>query len=98
VGALAVAAVPVGVVLARYSEQLTLVGAGLVAAPLGVVLGVYGLVLARRGRETVVRTLGRSGGSGSARVGRVLSTVGLCLSITASLALAFYALLVLFAE
>jgi hypothetical protein len=98
VGALALATVPAAVVLARYSEQLTLLGCGLVAAPLGIVLGVYGLVLARRGRETVVRTLGRSGGTTSARVGRVLATAGLCLSITGALALAFYALLVLFAE
>ncbi len=94
----ALAAVPTGVVLARYSERVTLVSAGVVAAPLGIVLGMYALVLARRARETVLRTLGRSGGVGRARVGRVLGTAGLCLSITAGLALAFYGLLVLFAE
>lgn len=98
VGALALAAVPAGVVLARYSSRVTLLGAGLVAAPLGVVLGVYALVLARRGRETVVRTLGRSGGEGTARLGRALGLLGLLLSLTAGLALAFYGLLVLFAE
>ena len=97
-GALAVAAVPAGIVLAKYSDRVTLVGAGLVTALLGIALGAYALVLARRGRETVVRTLGRSGGGAAARTGRVLGTAGLCLSITAALALAFYGLLVLFAE
>jgi hypothetical protein len=94
----ALAAVPAGVVLARYSERVTLVSAGVVAAPLGIVLGMYAVVLSRRARETVLRTLGRSRGGGRARVGRALGVAGLCLSITAGLALAFYGLLVLFAE
>jgi hypothetical protein len=98
VGALALAAVPLGVVLAQYSTRITLVQAGFVAAPLGIALGAYALVLARRGRETVVRTLGRSGGEAAARTGRVLGSAGLCLSITAGLALGFYGLLVLFAQ
>jgi hypothetical protein len=98
VGALALAAVPLGVLLSQYSTRITLVQAGFVAAPLGIALGAYALVLARRGRETVVRTLGRSGGEAVARAGRVLGTAGLCLSITAGLALAFYGLLVLFAQ
>jgi hypothetical protein len=98
VGACAIAAVPVGVLAARYLEQVTLVGAGLVAAPLGIALGAYAIVLARRGRETAVRTLGRSGGEGTARLGRALGLAGLCVSITAALALAFYGLLTLFAE
>ncbi len=98
VAMVALAAVPAGVVLARYSEQVTLVSSGVVAAPLGIVLGMYAVVLSRRARETVLRTLGRSGGVGRARVGRALGVAGLCLSITAGLALAFYGLLVLFAE
>ena len=98
VGALALAAVPAGVALAQYSSRITLVGSGFVAAPVGIALGAYALVLARRGRETVVRTLGRSGGGTAARAGRVLGFAGLCLSITAALALAFYGLLVLFAQ
>jgi hypothetical protein len=98
VGALALAAVPAGILLAQYSTRITLVQSGFVTAPLGIALGAYALVLARRGRETLVRTLGRSGGRGTARAGRILGTVGLCLSLTAGLALVFYGLLVLFAE
>ena len=98
VGLLSLAAAPAGVALARYSVQVTLVGAGFVAAPLGILLGVYAIVLARRGRETAVRTLGRSGGVGRALAGRALGIAGLCLSIMAGLALAFYGLLVVFAE
>jgi hypothetical protein len=94
----ALAAVPAGVVLARYSEQVTLVSSGVASAPLGIVLGMYAVVLSRRARETVLRTLGRSGGTGRAHVGRIIGIAGLCLSITAGLALAFYGLLVLFAE
>jgi hypothetical protein len=98
VGLLSLAAAPAGVLLARYSTQVTLVVAGLVAAPLGILLGVYAVVLARRGRETLVRTLGRSGGGRPARAGKALGVAGLCLSVTAALALAFYGLLVVFAE
>ena len=97
-GALALAAIPAGILLAQYSTQITLVQAGLVTAPLGIALGAYALVLARRGRETSVRTLGRSGGVGTARLGRAVGLLGLLLSLTAGLALAFYGLLVLFAQ
>jgi len=98
VGVLAIAALPLAVELSRYSTKITLVGSSIVAAPLGVVLGLYALVLARRGRETVERTLGRSRGAGAARAGRILGTIGLCLSVTGCLALGFYGLLTLFAQ
>jgi len=98
VGLLAVAAVPAGVALARYSEEVTLVRSGIVSVPVGVLLGLYAIVLARRGRETVERTLGRSRGRGAARAGRALGLAGLCVSITAGLALGFYGLLTLFAD
>jgi hypothetical protein len=90
--------VPLGVVVAEYLEEVTLLVAELVAAPLGVVSGVYAIVLARRGREAVQRMLGRGTGGTAARVGRALGIAGLCLSVTAGLALVFYGLLVLFAE
>jgi hypothetical protein len=85
-------------VLAQYSSRITLVQSGFVSAPIGIALGAYALVLARRGRETLLRTLGRSGGGAAARTGRALGIAGLCLSITAGLALVFYGLLVLFAQ
>ena len=98
VGLLAVLAVPAGVVLARYSDRVRLVNSGYGSIPAGIVLGFYAIVLARRGRETVQRTLGRAGGSGAARVGRFLGVAGLCIAITAAMALGFYGLLTLFAS
>jgi hypothetical protein len=96
VGALSVAAVPLGTVVARYFEEVSLVGSGVGSIPAGVLLGFYAIVLARRGRETVLRTLGRSGGGGMARVGRALGVLGICVAITAALTLLFYGLLLTF--
>jgi hypothetical protein len=41
----------------------------------------------------VERTLGRAGGLGTARAGRILGFLALCIGVTAGLALGFYALL-----
>src|SRR5438128_9764481 len=90
VGLLALLAVPAGVLVARYSTRVTLIRSGFGSAPAGALLGLYAIVLARRGRETVQRTLGRAGGERTARAGRVLGVAGLCLAITAGMALGFY--------
>jgi hypothetical protein len=55
-------------------------------------------VLARRGRETHARTIGRAGGGGASKVGRALGWLGLCMGISAGLAVGFYGLLTLFAK
>jgi hypothetical protein len=98
VGLLALVAVPAGVVLSRYSTQVTLINSTFVSVPIAILLGLYAIVLARRGRETLERTLGRSGGEATARLGRVLGVAGLCVGITAGMALGFYGLLTLFAQ
>ena len=98
VGLLALVAVPAGILVARYSDRITLIRSAYGSAPLGAVLGLYAIVLGRRGRETVQRTLGRAGGEGAARAGRVLGAAGLCVAITAGMALGFYGLLTLFAQ
>jgi hypothetical protein len=67
-----------------------------VAIPVAVVLGVVAIVLGRRSRREVEWTLGRLGGLGLARAGTLLGTLAICLALTASLALGFYGLLVLF--
>jgi hypothetical protein len=97
VGALAVLAVPAGVVLSWYSRPVTLINSAYGSIPIGLLLGGSGVVLARRGREQALWTLGRSGGEGAARAGRLLSTFAVCAAITAGLALGFYGLLTLFA-
>jgi len=88
--------VPIGIALARETEQVTLVNSsGSIA--IGALLGLGAIVLARRAQDRVRMTLGRSGGAGAARVGRVLGIAGLLLCGTAALALGFYGLLALFA-
>ena len=96
-GLLSVLAVPAGVVLSWYSESVTLVESFLSAAP-GLLLGIYAVILARRGRETAERTLGRAGGEGSARIGRLLGGLGICIALTTGLAVGFYGLLTLFRD
>ena len=96
-GLAAIAAVPAGVLASRYSDSVTLVRSAFGTVPLGALLGLYAVLLARRGRETVERTLGRSGGAGAARTGHALGITGVCIAITAGMALGFYGLLILFA-
>lgn len=86
---------PAGFFAARELSQVTLVEAT-AAASFSAPLGVGAIVLARRGLGQIERTLGRVGGEGTARVGRLLGVISLCLGLTAALALGFYALLNLF--
>jgi hypothetical protein len=91
-----VAAVPAGVVLARYSNTVTLLNSS-VSVVVAVLLGWSAIVLARRAREHVQITLERAGGEGTARIGRALGILGLLVGATAALAVGFYGLLSLFA-
>ncbi len=86
---------PVGFLAARQLSQVSLVQAT-GATCFSALLGAAAIVLARRGLRQIERTLGRVGGEGTARVGRLLGLISLCLGLTAALALGFYALLNLF--
>lgn len=80
---------------ARRLDQVSLLQA--TGATCGsAVLGASAMLLARRGRRNIERTIGRLGGEGTARVGRVLGAISLCVGLTAGLALGVYALLNLF--
>jgi len=86
---------PLGFLAARKLDQVSLIQA--TAATCGsAVLGVAAIVLARRGLWNIERTIGRIGGEGTARVGRLLGAISLFAGLTAALALGFYALLNLF--
>jgi hypothetical protein len=88
---------PAGVILARESQRVTLVDTtGSIAVAL--LLGWVAIVQARRARERIQLTLGRAGGEGAARVGRLLGIAGVLLAITAALAVGFWGLLTLFAD
>ena len=97
VGLVAVAIVPAAIAASRFFDELTLVRA-CASAVFAAALGFFAIALARRGRETAQRTLGRSGGEGAARVGRLLGLIAIWLAATTGLALAFYGLLTLFAD
>ena len=56
-------------------------------------LGLSAIVLARRAGDHVQWTLGRAGGEVAARIGRALGLLGVCLAITAGLALGVFGLL-----
>jgi NhaP-type Na+/H+ or K+/H+ antiporter len=93
VGLLSLATLPAAVVVARESDELTLVQAGVVAVPVAALLGLVALWLARRARRRADRTLDRVGGRRTARAGKLLGALGLYLAATAAIALGVYALL-----
>jgi hypothetical protein len=96
-GLLSLAAIPVGVALARETEAVTLVdSSGSVAV--AALLGFAALVLSRRARERVELTLGRAGGLRAAKLGRALGILGVLVAATAALALGFWGLLAQFAD
>jgi hypothetical protein len=82
---------------ARYQDEIRLVDA-VVAVPVALVLGLVSVVLGRRAKVEHVRTLGRSGSRGFVWLARFLGAVALVLAITAALALAVFAVLVLALE
>jgi hypothetical protein len=55
--------------------------------------GLLAILLARKAQFVHERTLGRVGGAGAARTGKVLGVLSLCIGLTAALALGFYGLL-----
>jgi hypothetical protein len=82
---------------ARYQDEIRLVDA-VVAVPVALALGVVSVVLGRRAKLEHVRTLGRSGSRGFVWLARFLGAVALILAVTAALALAVFAVLVLALE
>ena len=89
VGLLAAAALPVAVALAEAAELFELLDAS-GAIPVAGGLGIAALVLARGARLRAERTLGRVGGEGAARAGRLLGVLAICLAIAGAIAVGFY--------
>jgi hypothetical protein len=86
---------PLGFLAANKLDRVTLVQAT-AATCASAVFGAVAILLARRGLRNIERSLGRLGGEGTARVGRLLGAISLAIGLTAALALGFYALLNLF--
>jgi len=96
IGLLAVLTVPGGLALPRYTA-VTLFQA-VYAFPVPILLGLFAVLQARRGREVVERTVWRGRGARAAAWGRGLGLLGVCLGLTAGLAVAFYWILVAFSH
>jgi hypothetical protein len=79
---------------ARLLDQVGLTE-GAPAVPIGLVLALVSVSLARRARFEHQRTLGRVGGAGLTKAARVLGLVALIVAVTATLALAVFAVLTL---
>jgi len=88
-GLLAVAAIPVGIWITNYRNDLRLIHAGW-AVPVAALFGFVAVRLARRARRKLERTVGRAGGARAARLGRILGWLGLYLALIGAIALAFY--------
>lgn len=77
---------------ANQLASVTLVQATMASCG-SIVLGAAALLLGRRGRRNVERTIGRAGGEGTARAGRLLGILALCIGLAAAIALGVYAVL-----
>ena len=91
-GAFAVLSVPGGLALPRYTAVALF--QVVYAFPVPILLGVLAVTQARRAREVLELRLWRCGGRRSAAWGRRLGLLGVCLGITAGLAVGFYWILV----
>ena len=89
-GALAVLAIPVGVVAAQLSDRVRLLETLYVVVAAAVVLGLLAILAARRARVNASRTISAQGGVGFARV---VAWAGAYAGVTGALALAVYGVL-----
>jgi hypothetical protein len=89
---LSAATMPIAIAGTRYAHSYKLLAAGY-AIPLGLGLGVAALAAARAARRRDEQSLGRLGGMRTARFGRIVGTLGICLALTGLLSLGVYELL-----
>ncbi len=86
-----------GVYAARHFGEVRLSDA-LIAVPVAFALALASVLLGRQARAEHRRTLGRSGSRGFLALTRLLGTIAFLLALTAALALAVFAVLVLVLE
>jgi hypothetical protein len=95
VGLLAVAVLPAAIAVAEREERFELLDAGY-AVPAALVLGLGAVLLARRARLRVERTLGRVGGLRLARAGRIFGVLGIMLGLSGAISVGVYLVLTRF--
>jgi hypothetical protein len=87
------AAVPAAIALSRQTGRIHLLDAAW-AIPAGMALSVGALLFARGARGRIRRTLAHASGEGRLRAARWLAGLGICVALSASIAVGFYELLV----
>ena len=91
-GLAAVLAVPAGIVLARQSTGIALLDAAW-AIPVAATCALAALMFVRGARGRIRLTLERAGGAGRIRAAWLLAVAGICVALSASIAVGFYELL-----
>jgi hypothetical protein len=91
-GLVALAAIPVAIELTRKISGASLLDAAW-AIPIAAGCAIVSLLFARGARGEIARTLGPVGGAGWIRVGRILAVAGICVMLSASIAVGLYELL-----
>jgi len=91
-GLVAAAAIPVGIELTRKISGLALLDA-VWAIPVAALAATASLLFARGARGAIARTLERTGGSATVRLARMLAVAGICFTLSASIAVGLYELL-----
>jgi hypothetical protein len=92
-GLVAVVVIPVAVELTRKIPGAVLLDA-VWAIPVAAAAAVASILFARGARGAISRTLEQAGGSSRLRAARVLAVVGICLTLSSSIAIGLYELLI----
>jgi hypothetical protein len=91
-GALAAVSIPAGIELTRKIPGAALLDA-VWAIPVAAVAATVSLLFARGAHGAIARTLERVGGEAWIRLGRILAVAGICCTLSASIAVGLYELL-----
>ena len=91
-GLLAVAVIPAAIELTRKVPGAVLLDA-VWAIPVAAIASVVSLLFARGARGAIARTLEPVGGATCIRLGRILAVAGICFTLSASIAVGLYELL-----
>lgn len=91
-GLVAAAVIPVAIELTRKIPGAALLDA-VWAIPVAAAAAIASLLFARGARGEIARTLGPVGGAGWIRAGRFLAVAGICITLSASIAVGLYELL-----
>ena len=91
-GLLSAAAIPVAIELTRKVPGAALLDA-VWAIPVAAIAATLSLLFARGARGAIARSLVPVGGATSIRLGRILAVAGICITLSASIAVGLYELL-----